>query len=164
MPREMITANKIKSPHPLRLGARVRAGVIMFDHDLRYTILVKSRKNGNWSFPKGRSKRDEPPFQSATRELQEETGIRLNELHILKNQFLSLSNKKGKICEIYYIGRLKPSITNLKKYTKPRNEIYEAKWFKISRALTLKDFKYDRKQCFFRALQIFRILKKNEKK
>jgi len=40
-------------------------------------LLVKGRKTGIWSFPKGHPKKGETPFQCASRETYEETGLDL---------------------------------------------------------------------------------------
>jgi len=50
------------------------AGIIVFDNAMNI-LLVKQRKNGIWSFPKGSVKYGETMFQGALREAFEETGI-----------------------------------------------------------------------------------------
>lgn len=50
------------------------AGVILFDNAMN-VLLVKQRKNGIWSFPKGSVKYGETMFDGALREALEETGI-----------------------------------------------------------------------------------------
>ena len=50
------------------------AGVIVFDNAMNF-LLVKQRKNGIWSFPKGSVKYGETMFDGALREAFEETGI-----------------------------------------------------------------------------------------
>ena len=42
-----------------------------------HVLLVRGRKEGKWSFPKGHKKRGESDIQCALRELHEETGILL---------------------------------------------------------------------------------------
>lgn len=53
------------------------AGVIVFDNAMNF-LLVKQRKNGIWSFPKGSVKYGESMFDGALREAFEETGIDLS--------------------------------------------------------------------------------------
>lgn len=50
------------------------AGVIVFDNAMNI-LLVKQRKNGIWSFPKGSVKYGETMFGGALREAFEETGF-----------------------------------------------------------------------------------------
>jgi 8-oxo-dGTP pyrophosphatase MutT (NUDIX family) len=38
-------------------------------------LLVKGRRTGIWSFPKGHARRDEDPLHTALREIEEETGL-----------------------------------------------------------------------------------------
>ncbi len=47
------------------------------------TLLVKHRK-GHWAFPKGHSDPDETPQETASRELYEETGLRVMRLFALE--------------------------------------------------------------------------------
>jgi 8-oxo-dGTP pyrophosphatase MutT (NUDIX family) len=41
-------------------------------------LLVQGRKTGKWSLPKGHAQNNESPLSCAIREVQEETGLRLN--------------------------------------------------------------------------------------
>jgi ADP-ribose pyrophosphatase YjhB (NUDIX family) len=44
-------------------------------NDQRETVIVKGRKSGKWSFPKGHGKYQEKPLDACIREMKEETGI-----------------------------------------------------------------------------------------
>lgn len=54
-----------------------RAGVILICNN--EILLVKGKKTGKWSFPKGHKEKDENAYSTAHRELFEETGIVLEE-------------------------------------------------------------------------------------
>ncbi|MCA1318307.1 NUDIX domain-containing protein [Bacillus tianshenii] len=51
-------------------------GVIIYQGkpDIRY-LVVKSKANGHWGFPKGHMKEDETEIDAARREVKEETGL-----------------------------------------------------------------------------------------
>lgn len=51
-------------------------GCILVSPELRY-LLVRGRKTGKWSFPKGHIESNETPYTCAMRELYEETGVSL---------------------------------------------------------------------------------------
>jgi len=50
------------------------AGIILFDNEMNF-LLVKQRKNGIWSFPKGSVKYGETTIEGALREGFEESGF-----------------------------------------------------------------------------------------
>ena len=43
-------------------------------------VLVRGRKSGKWSFPKGHGKSRESPLDASIRELKEETGINMKDI------------------------------------------------------------------------------------
>lgn len=53
------------------------AGAIVFSADLTHVCLVRTHL-GHWSFPKGKREHKETMHDAATRELYEETGLRLD--------------------------------------------------------------------------------------
>lgn len=55
-----------------------RCGGIIFNKDYSKVLLVKNRSCGKWGFPKGGSNKNETKYNCAIREVQEETGIKLN--------------------------------------------------------------------------------------
>lgn len=62
------------TPTPTTFRRRCFGGI------LRYTnqyLVVKGRKTGIWSFPKGHCRPGEEPLECARREIQEETGLHL---------------------------------------------------------------------------------------
>jgi ADP-ribose pyrophosphatase YjhB (NUDIX family) len=47
----------------------------MLVNEFREVALVRGRKSGKWSFPKGHGNTNETPLEASTRELKEETGV-----------------------------------------------------------------------------------------
>ena len=95
-------------------------GTIIVSPDSKI-LLVRGRKSGKWSFPKGHPEKDEEGYDCAWRETTEETGISLpppNE----RDEILNLS--KGR----YFVHRLssKPFIN-----IKDLNEINDVQWYTI---------------------------------
>ena len=59
----------------------ISAGIIIFrrtEDGLKYLLLYRGRNY--WNFPKGKIEQDERSFQTALREIKEETGLKPNEL------------------------------------------------------------------------------------
>jgi len=52
-------------------------GCILVTSD-RKVLVIRGRKSGKWSFPKGHSEQDESELDAAIRETKEETGLLLN--------------------------------------------------------------------------------------
>lgn len=78
------------------------SGVIIFNHDLTKTIIVKTPK-GNIGFPKGGKELGERVHQTAHREVLEETGLSVEQY---KHDSMLVGEKKGNMdkgnCTIYY--------------------------------------------------------------
>lgn len=78
------------------------SGVIIFNHDLTKTIIVKTPK-GNIGFPKGGKELGERLHQTAHREVLEETGLSVEQY---KHDSMMVGEKKGNPdkgnCTIYY--------------------------------------------------------------
>ena len=68
-------------------------GIIVFYDNL--TILVKNEKNF-YSFPKGKKEKGETDFETAYRELKEETGIKENEIELINNKYIDEISKDSK--------------------------------------------------------------------
>lgn len=141
-------------------------GVIVFNNKLE-TIIVESKKSkNNYSFPKGRKNfPEESDFDCAIRELQEETGLTLNQITILNNEqiFMTESIKNHKIG--YYLAIFKgnndfkftfdsdelqksPYWANKKYvlskfYGGPRREIYESAYKYVSGYFCGKEVKIE---------------------
>jgi 8-oxo-dGTP pyrophosphatase MutT (NUDIX family) len=58
---------------------RCYGGIIRRQSLKEQFLLVKGRRTGIWSFPKGHSVKGETPLECAIREIREETGLQLQE-------------------------------------------------------------------------------------
>ena len=64
----------------------ISAGIIIFrrtSEGIKYLLLYHGR--GYWNFPKGKMEKEERSWQTALREIYEETGLRKNELRFQPN-------------------------------------------------------------------------------
>jgi 8-oxo-dGTP pyrophosphatase MutT (NUDIX family) len=83
-----------------------------------------------WEFPKGHAEKGESPFGAAKRELQEETGLKVDRL--LKNEPLQefyTYEEEGEIFkkEVFYFLAVATGEVSLQK-----EEVLEGKWVKLS--------------------------------
>lgn len=81
-------------------------------------LIVKGRHLGIWSFPKGHSHRDEESLVCAKREIEEETGIRLEKEPLRRHRL------KG---TMYYVFDCNDLETNMC-HTQDTREIEEVRW------------------------------------
>ena len=79
-----------------------------------------------WTFPGGGIKRDESPELAVQREVKEEVGITLTELHEL-GEYTSTEGYKRDTVKCYFSEVHSPELKI------DRNEIYEAGWFQYER-------------------------------
>jgi 8-oxo-dGTP pyrophosphatase MutT (NUDIX family) len=91
------------------------SGVIIFNHDLTKTIIVKT-PTGNIGFPKGGKEDRERLHQTAHREVLEETGLKSSQY---KHDNMLVGEKKGNpekgVCTIYYfIAHVNKEIEDIK--------------------------------------------------
>ena len=73
-------------PVPTDIKKQVVAGFIVFrrtEDGLKYLLLY--RRGGYWNFPKGHFEMGENAFATALREVEEETGLKRSDLHIVPN-------------------------------------------------------------------------------
>ncbi|MBM7621923.1 tRNA nucleotidyltransferase (CCA-adding enzyme) [Bacillus tianshenii] len=99
-------------------------GVIIYQGkpDIRY-LLVKSRANGHWGFPKGHMEEDETEIDAARREVKEETGL---DVVILEDFKISMEYKISETVKkevILFLGR--PNSTSV---TIQESEIEMYRW------------------------------------
>jgi tRNA nucleotidyltransferase (CCA-adding enzyme) len=107
-------------------------------------LLVRSRRSGNWGFPKGHCEKGETPFETAKREIYEETGIRETEFDLefqKRDVYLidgSLPENKGKITQKHSVYFLALALTGAKQ--EPDEEIQEMQWFDFAAAVEKLSF------------------------
>ena len=96
---------------PLLPGMSHAAGVIVFcEGKQRQVLTVETKRHGNWGFPKGSHEKGEVWYQTAVRELLEESGVTVEQLNILEpyDTFtVSEMTPKGNIGVQYLIASLR---------------------------------------------------------
>lgn len=114
-------------------------GVILYRNWLKEIefLLVKSKENGHWGFPKGHMEKDETEEQTAIREVFEETGLSVILLDgfSTKIKYQLTENRYKEV--IFFIGVPLKGFVSIQ-----YEEIEEFKWFKyedINDVLTFKN-------------------------
>jgi len=101
-------------------------------------LLIRHRNGGHWSFPKGHMEFGESEFETAHREIREETGLSVT-LQDGFRQSVVYSPKPNTQKEvIYFLGEAQSAETVLQE-----EEVSEAVWVNISEAENLVTFEND---------------------
>ena len=123
------------------------------DKDKEDEIIMVETRAGNYGFPKGKRNKNESNFETAVRELKQETGITLNNIKICmeyesKKYYKFIENKT-----VYYLAVLKEDI--IIKFD--IDELKDVKWFPMSMALKMrsKQFRPTRKEILKKAYEEF---------
>ncbi len=116
-------------------------------------LLIYSKRNGEWGFPKGHIEKNETETEAAVREIFEETGIKVSEKDFNRNFRFSdtykikgtLDSTKGRIIDkkvIYYLCAVK----NIYDDTAicENEEIEKIKWMSFEEALSV--LKYEKQK------------------
>jgi tRNA nucleotidyltransferase (CCA-adding enzyme) len=112
-------------------------------------LLVRSRRNGRWGFPKGHCEKGESPAETAKREIYEETGIngikfepdfQKEDVYLIAG---SLPENKGKATQKHSVYFLALALTQENK--EPDEEIQELRWFDFDAALENLSFENQKK-------------------
>ena len=129
------------------------SGVVVFDNscDEIRTVLVQTHR-GNYSYPKGKRHKEETYFETAMRELEEETGIKSDDITILEDFYIDeLSNKRNPNVR-YFVGYIDGSNHN---FSFDDEELESVKWVTSDELLKLEKLKESRKEVFRKALEIY---------
>ena len=121
------------------------AGCVLFRR-LKNTVkiaVIKKKKTGHWSLPKGKLDQGETTKEAALRELTEETGLVgeiINRIGLVHYQY-SEAGKKQRIKKhvVFYLASFKKG-----KMTPGLPEVDEVRWIGIDDALKLLDYELER--------------------
>jgi 8-oxo-dGTP pyrophosphatase MutT (NUDIX family) len=93
-------------------------------------VLVRSRRTGDWVFPKGHIEEGESADETAVRELEEEAGVTGEALKLVGSSRFRLNGEQVEVT--YYLVR------SLSSRRSP--EMREVKWCRFDEARTLLEF------------------------
>jgi 8-oxo-dGTP pyrophosphatase MutT (NUDIX family) len=121
-------------------------GFIVLDLKNKKTILVETPEK-HLSFPKGKyeKKKDKSYLDCAYRELEEETGIHLDNIKIIPGLILSEITPKGN-CNIQYFVCVCSNTFN--EFNFDPKEISSVKWYGFEQVNNLPNLKQQRKDVF----------------
>lgn len=116
-------------------------GAIVYrkSHGNTEILLIKHLNSGHWSFPKGHVEAGETEYETASREVREETGIDII-IYPTFREIVSYSPKKDTFKDVVYF------LAKAKNFdcTPQEDEISEVKWVEIDRALQLLTYENDK--------------------
>ncbi len=119
---------RYKSPKP-------SAGVVLVEEEEALIIRRGIEPNkGSWSIPAGFVEHDEPPVEAAIRELQEETGIRIERSDVQLENVIQVEHPSDYIIPIIYSAR----ITDIEERLNPNEEVQQARTVTLSQLQDLK--------------------------
>jgi bis(5'-nucleosidyl)-tetraphosphatase len=118
-------------------------------------VLLVATHRGHWGFPKGKREHGETFEDCAYRELQEETGLRRDQINPLNmnNIHFDEITDKGRLAVKLYLATTK---TMIQPKVNDVQELAEAKWMKINDALNALTLK-NRKQILENAVKYFEM-------
>src|SRR6185436_4458753 len=124
-------------PSSSRFGVVRAAGAVVLRRDR--VLLVHRPAYDDWSFPKGKLDRGEPPPAAAVREVEEETGVRVGLGVPLARQ--SYPNGRSTKVVDYWVGRVlgDPDVSG---YV-VNDEIDEVDWVPVDKAAKRLSYKRD---------------------
>ena len=107
-------------------------------------LLVRSKRNGNWGFPKGHIEKGETEIEVAKREVLEETGIknvefdgsfRQEDVYIIDGTLAETKGEKAEKHSVYFLAKApeEPSQNT-------DEEISQTGWFNLEDALNILSF------------------------
>ena len=131
-------------------------GIIIFNNNLAKTVLVETHREWK-SFPKGKREKGETDMECAVREVEEETGLLVDNLNI-SEQYLDEPSNKGNGATRYFVAQI---INDNVKFKYDQNELKSVKWHGNEEIDSLIKFKPVRKEVFKQVLQLAKSLFEN---
>ncbi len=104
-------------------------------------LLVHRKRYDDWSFPKGKVDKGEYLPETAVREMEEETGIRLKLGRKLSTAYYKVSSGEDK--EVHYWASKLRERAWAKAQFKPNDEISALEWVSAKKALAMLSYKHD---------------------
>lgn len=102
-------------------------------------LIIKQARNGNWSFPKGHVEEGETETQTATREVFEEVGLRVNIMDGFRETIHYNPRANVNKDVVYFVARSKISRVRLQK-----EEVSDYKWVRPEQAFKTLSFVNDK--------------------
>lgn len=117
-------------------------GIVVFAKDGKCwkVLLIRHKAGSHWAFPKGHVEKNENEFQTAIREVREETGVKA-QINTHFRTVISYSSSRKVLKDVVYFAAVLPSI---QKTRAQESEIQEVKWCDISKAGSIITFPNDK--------------------
>ena len=116
--------------------------------DQKFHVLMIKHAGGHWGFPKGHPEKGENPLETAMRELQEETSLKIDPT-LLHEQELTeqytFKSGNGMVLKTvkYFIAR----VENPDEIKLDRREVVEAQWVDVNEAPMYLTYEEARRVC-----------------
>ena len=117
-------------------------------------LLVKRRNDpysGSWALPGGFLHDEEPLETGAARELEEETGVKVDDLHQIRAFGRPDRDPRGRTISIAFFGEVREATK-----VEGKDDAAEADWFPIN---DLPELGFDHKEIVGEAIQKFHVRK-----
>lgn len=128
--------------------------VILKKEDGIKVLLVQMKNGGHFAFPKGHVEGNETEHETATREILEETALRVDFVDGFRES-VSYSPKEGVTKEVVYFL----ATPKIEKFVPQEEEILSIKWLDEFEALSAVTYENDR-NILQKALNFFKFLDK----
>lgn len=103
-------------------------------------VLLRHRFGGHWSFPKGHVEHGENEFQTAVREVKEETGISISLMDGFRESVEYFPKPGVKKQVVYFLGKALDD-----QLVRQEEEISEVRWVPIEQASDMVTFSNDKR-------------------
>ncbi len=135
--------NQVKE---FRFIPQISAGGVVYKRDGGevYFLVIKRNQMNDWTLPKGHREKGENLQETAIREVEEETSIRVYPEKYIDTAMYNVTDKEEKIVYIRVVFwfLMKPENTDISK--KPDKEIAEVKWIKYDDLLNILSYSSDK--------------------
>ena len=128
------------------------SGFIILSKDLEQVVTVTTHSN-NIGFPKGKRNKFETYMETALRELEEETGLTINEIEIVDNIFFDELSKNGYPATRYFVAYVNDTQLD---FIFDDSELFDVSLYNCKKLLKLDNFKDSRKIILKEVLTVLR--------